>query len=98
MTVPSEGKKVIRRRVLYSGRVQGVFFRVTCVELARGLPVVGFVRNLPDGDVELEAEGPGEVVERFLAAVADRYCGNIRRAEVSELPPGRGESEFRVRY
>jgi acylphosphatase len=98
VTFPAEAEGRIRRRVLYSGRVQGVFFRATCLELARGLPVVGFVRNLPDGDVELEAEGPREAVERFLAAVAEHYRENIRRAEVSDLPPGRSESEFRVRY
>lgn len=98
MTPEPEGQTWIRRRVLYKGRVQGVFFRATCVDLARGLPVAGFVRNLPDGDVELEAEGPREAVERFLASVAEHYRGNIRRAEMSELPPRRIESEFRVRY
>jgi acylphosphatase len=98
VTLQPEGEAVIRRRVLYAGHVQGVFFRATCVDLARGLPVVGFVRNLPDGGVELEVEGPRESVERLLEAVAEHYRGNIRRAEVTERPPQRIESEFRVRY
>ena len=46
-----------RRRVVFSGRVQGVGFRFTCQSLARGFDVAGYVRNLADGRVELVAEG-----------------------------------------
>ena len=43
---------MIARRIVFSGRVQGVGFRQTTRSLASGFPVGGFVRNLPDGDVE----------------------------------------------
>ena len=45
------------KRVLYSGRVQGVGFRYTTQALAAGHPIAGYVRNLPTGEVELVAEG-----------------------------------------
>ena len=55
----------VRRRVYFSGRVQGVGFRFTCQSLARGFEVAGYVRNLPDGRVELVAEGETASSTRF---------------------------------
>jgi acylphosphatase len=48
------------------GRVQGVGFRATTVQVARNLDLAGWVRNLVTGDVELEAEGPAPALEQLL--------------------------------
>jgi acylphosphatase len=53
-------------RVIISGRVQGVGFRYSTKELARGFDVCGTVRNLPDGTVEILVTGEREEVESFL--------------------------------
>ena len=50
------------RRVVFDGRVQGVGFRYTCKDLAKGFDVVGTVKNLPEGTVELEVMGETEEV------------------------------------
>ena len=50
-----------------SGLVQGVFFRATCVRLARELALVGWVRNTTDGRVEAVFEGSNEAVDRIIA-------------------------------
>ncbi len=68
---------VIRKTAIYSGSVQGVFFRATARELAHDFDVTGCVRNLPDGRVELVAEGEVGEVDRFLAAVGRAKAGNI---------------------
>lgn len=52
--------------VLISGRVQGVGYRQGCRHTARSLDLVGWVRNLSDGRVELLAQGRDEDVDRFL--------------------------------
>ena len=52
---------------MVSGRVQGVFFRDTCRREAERHGLAGFVRNLPDGDVEAAFEGPADAVERLVA-------------------------------
>jgi acylphosphatase len=57
--------------VLYSGRVQGVGFRYTVKTVASGFELVGVVRNLPDGRVELIAEGAKAELESFRQAVRD---------------------------
>jgi acylphosphatase len=72
----------VRRRVHYAGRVQGVGFRFTCHSLARGYQVAGYVRNLPDGGVELVAEGEGEELENFLKAIRLEMGTYIRNIEV----------------
>jgi acylphosphatase len=56
--------------VLYSGRVQGIGFRVTVRHLACGYDVTGSVRNLPDGRVELIAEGTRPELKAFLEGIA----------------------------
>lgn len=56
-----------RAHVWVSGRVQGVFYRQSCLEEAVRLGVAGWVRNLPDGRVEAVFEGPPDAVERAIA-------------------------------
>jgi acylphosphatase len=84
------------KRVTYSGRVQGVGFRYTTRRIAQGHDVAGYVCNLPDGTVELVAEGePGEV-ERFLAAVASRMAAYIQESTVRDETCG-GFEDFSIR-
>jgi acylphosphatase len=65
----------IARRYLVSGRVQGVGFRWFVMEAASVEGITGWVRNVPDGAVEIVAEGDAEAVERFERAVR---CGPPR--------------------
>lgn len=57
--------------ILYSGRVQGVGFRYTAKSVATGFEITGTIRNLPDGQVELLAEGTQDELESFRKAVRD---------------------------
>ena len=56
-----------RVRAIVTGRVQGVAFRASTIGFARGLGLTGWVRNLTDGSVELEAQGDAAVVQQLLA-------------------------------
>jgi acylphosphatase len=58
---------MICRRSFVSGRVQGVFYRATCVRKAESLGLRGYARNLPDGRVEVLACGNPAVVDGFVA-------------------------------
>jgi acylphosphatase len=82
-----------RLHVLYSGRVQGVGFRYTAKTVATGFEVTGIVRNLPDGRVELIAEGLKDELEGFQQAIRESGLGSlIGREDVGwESPSG----EFR---
>ena len=89
---------LVRRRVIYSGRVQGVFFRATSQEISRRFKIVGFVRNMPDGTVELEVQGPAEQVEEFLTAVHEEYRANITSADIEDAQLRQDEASFEITY
>jgi acylphosphatase len=87
----------VSKRVIYSGRVQGVGFRATARWLADGFPVSGYVRNLPGGQVELVAEGEPGAVGPFLEAVRQQFAANITDVDVRDEPPA-GHHGFQVRH
>ncbi len=88
---------MIRRRVLVSGRVQGVGFRDTCQRVAAERGVTGWVRNLGDGRVEAVFEGAAEQVDEMVAWAQH----GPRTASVADIAvqtePAEGLTEFLVR-
>jgi acylphosphatase len=86
-----------RRRVVVSGRVQGVFFRDSTRDEAMAAGVAGWVRNCEDGKVEAVFEGDEAALERMV-----EFCrsgpgrADVRDVEVSEEEP-EGLSGFEVR-
>ena len=72
-----------RVHVLYSGSVQGVGFRYTVKALTTGYEVTGTVRNLPDGRVELVAEGSREELEAFLLGIRESAVGRCIHSEAA---------------
>ena len=87
----------IRRRLIYRGHVQGVGFRYTTASIARRHSVTGFVRNLPDGTVELVVEGQGAAVDAVLADVAAAMQGHIASVDESEPTSGEIFRTFEIR-
>ena len=67
--------------VFFTGHVQGIGFRYTALQIAKEFEVAGFVGNLADGRVQLEAEGDAAEVADFIAAVEERMHGFIRKVE-----------------
>jgi len=81
-----------------AGIVQGVAYRASTAAVAHRLGLTGWVRNLDDGRVELEAEGPAAVVAQLLA-----WCAHgppaavVEGVEVEELAPVGGGAAFAIR-
>jgi acylphosphatase len=67
--------------VHFTGRVQGVGFRYQTLQVAKEFEVSGYVQNLPDGRVRLEAEGAPQEIESFLVAIGERMEGYIRKTD-----------------
>jgi acylphosphatase len=90
-------EQIVRRRVVVTGRVQGVWFRESCRREAEALDVAGWVRNRADGTVEGVVEGPPAAVDRMVA-----WCGDgpprarVDRVAVTVETPA-GEQGFAVR-
>jgi acylphosphatase len=75
--------EVHHETVFFSGHVQGVGFRYAVLQIAREFEVTGFVSNLADGRVQLEAEGAANDVAAFTNAVQEKMHGYIRKVERS---------------
>ncbi|CAN5762303.1 acylphosphatase [soil metagenome] len=88
----------IRVRLLVSGQVQGVFFRASTRDAARELGLTGWVRNTRGGDVEVEAQGAQDDVERLIAFIRDdpghAAVGDVAREDIAPID---GDARFDVR-
>jgi len=88
----------IRRRLLISGRVQGVCFRHYTRQAALKKNLTGWVRNLADGRVEAELEGEKEAVDATIA-----WCrkgpnmAQVDKIEIKEQEPKRDSTDFKIR-
>jgi acylphosphatase len=88
---------VVRVRAVVAGRVQGVWFRESCRREADRLGVTGWVRNLPDGRVEIEAQGRGAAVDALVTwahdgprlAIVESVAVEALAVEAQEAPATR---------
>lgn len=96
-TRPGDGRSAIRRTLLFTGRVQGVGFRYTAKRLSRGFQIVGTVRNLDDGRVELVAEGDPAEIDRFQEALAREFQGYITDTRSTDSTSTSEFSDFQIR-
>lgn len=86
-----------RVKILVSGRVQGVYFRVFTQNKAKHFGLKGTVRNLPDGRVEIIAEAEHPVMEKFI-----KWChkgpvtARVDNVEIDELPIGEELLGFKI--
>ena len=87
----------VRCRVAVTGRVQNVTYRESTRLQAEALGVAGWVRNLPDGSVVAELEGPPPAVEDLLAWMrTGPLLARVDGLDVSSVAP-QGEESFAVR-
>ncbi len=95
---PKDTAAKIRRHIIFRGRVQGVGFRYTTASLARRFPVSGFVRNLPDGTVELVVEGAAPHVAAFVEEIQRAFEGYISDSRSTESAATGEFDGFGIRY
>ena len=90
---------IAARRVVVHGRVQGVFFRDSTRRRAQAAGVTGWVRNNPDGTVEVWLEGAPEAVDDLTAWLRDGgpSRAEVRRVEAEPAEP-QGHGSFKVRH
>lgn len=86
-------------QVFYEGNVQGVGFRWSVKQIARGFDVTGWVRNLADGRVELQARGEPDELRAFLDAIAESELrAHIRKPHEHPLPEATSFNGFTIRH
>jgi acylphosphatase len=99
MTASETSTSRVARRFSIRGDVQGVGYRFFAQRAAARHQVVGYVRNMGDGTVEVLAEGPSVNVEAFKhdLATGPRFSG-VEQVEEINLEPTGAYSSFRIEY
>ena len=87
-----------RRMYHFTGRVQGVGFRYTARHATTGHQVTGYVRNLPDGRVEMVMEGPDAEMDEVIETIRSQMNDNIKRETCDVLPATGQFTGFEIRH
>ena len=79
---------MIAKRAIFAGRVQGVGFRFSTKQIAKGFDVQGCVKNLPNGSVEVLLKGEAEEVDEFLLEIRENssLAHNVQEFDAEEIP------------
>ena len=87
----------MRKRIIFTGWVQGVGFRYRAIHAAELFGCTGWVRNEPDGSVAMEIQGEEEQIDKVILAIEKGRYVRIERMDVKSIPVAAGEYGFRER-
>jgi acylphosphatase len=88
-----------RYSIIVDGRVQGVGFRYFTQLIASELNLTGWCKNLADGRVEIEVQGPEEIIDSFIARIrkGNNFC-RVNDMSLNKIAPLDNEKKFKVTY
>ena len=89
---------MIAKHIIFKGRVQGVGFRFTAHRIAGLNQLKGYVRNMPDGSVEMLAQGYTEDVDECIKDIKESFAGYIRDTQIQELPIDPRYTDFKITF
>ena len=89
---------MIARHITFTGRVQGVGFRFTARRAANRRQMAGYVRNMPNGSVEMLAQGRPEDVDDCIQDIKEYFSGYIRETNVREILPDPTYTDFQITF
>ncbi|WP_052342672.1 acylphosphatase [Bacillus sp. EB01] len=86
----------VRRKVVFSGRVQNVGFRLELVCLAERLGLAGWVRNREDGSVEAELQGEEAKIDFLIKCMQSLKRASVKEMIVTDLPVDKEDETFKI--
>ena len=86
------------KHIIFTGQVQGISFRFTALDIANRYKLTGLVRNLPDGTVEMIAQGPSDDVAGCIRDIKEAFESYIREIKTEEIPPGPKYTDFKITF
>ncbi len=88
-----------RVKIIVEGKVQGVFFRQSTLNEAKSLNICGYVKNLRDGNVEVDAQGKPEDIEKLVRWLwQGPPLAKVTNLSISELPLNPDYKDFTITY
>jgi len=89
---------MVAKHITFLGHVQGVGFRYAAQRIASRYGLTGFVRNLPDGTVEMLAQGRADTIDHCLAEIGDEMPGHIHEHRIDPVPFNPRYIDFRIAF
>ncbi len=89
---------MIAKRIIFTGRVQGVGFRFTARRAASRRQLTGFVRNLWDGTVEMLIQGRSEDIDDCIQDLKEYFAGYLKETRIEEIPPDPRCTDFKIAF
>jgi len=89
---------IVAKHIVFSGRVQGVGFRFTALNIANRYHLTGYVKNLPGGAVEMLAQGPEDIINNSISDIRDSFAGCVRDVEVEDAAVDPQLKEFKITF
>ncbi len=88
----------IAKKLIFVGKVQGVGFRFTALNVANQYGLNGWVRNLHDGTVEMIAQGPPEDINDCIQSLQESYPGRIEKVKAEDIPLDPKLKDFKITF
>jgi acylphosphatase len=89
---------MIAKYITFTGRVQGVGFRFTARRAAQRRQLTGYVRNVPNGSVEMLAQGRPEEIDDCIQDIKEYFSGYIKEVKIEEIPPDSKYTDFDITF
>ena len=89
---------LVAKHIVFSGRVQGVGFRFTALNIANRYHLTGYVRNTPKGAVEMMAQGEAEIIDDCVRDIQDSFTGYIRQIDVEPATADAKITDFKITF
>ena len=86
------------KHIIFIGRVQGIGFRFTALDIANRYKLTGMVRNVPDGTVEMIAQGPSDDIADCIRDIKEAFEDYIRETKTEEVPPDPQYTNFKITF
>ncbi len=86
------------KHIIFTGRVQGIGFRFTALDIANRYRLTGLVRNLPEGTVEMIAQGPSDDIADCIRDIKEAFEGYIRETKTEEIPQDPKYTDFKITF
>ena len=89
---------MIAKSIIFIGRVQGVGFRFTARRAADRRQLTGYVRNMPNGSVEMLAQGRSEDIDDCIQDLKEYFAGYLKETRIEEIPPDPKHTDFKITF
>jgi acylphosphatase len=86
------------KHIVFLGRVQGMGFRFTALNIANRYRLTGYVRNLPNGNVEMLVQGPAETIDNCVCDIQDSFSGCVRQTDVEIVTLDPNLTDFKITF